>query len=50
MNLKEKYEKGGYQVQVELNRQSEFPHRLLRFNILNLTETIERVMEKKGLS
>lgn len=49
MNLKEKYEKGGYQVQVELNRQSEFPHRLLRFNILNLTETIERVMEKKGL-
>lgn len=50
MNLKEKYEKGGYEVQVELDRQSDFAHRLLRFNILNLTETIERAMKKKGLS
>lgn len=50
INLKEKYEKGGYQVQVELDRQSDSPHRSLRFNILNLTETIERIMKKEGLS
>lgn len=50
MNLKEKYEKGGYKIQVELDRQSDFPHRRLRFNIINLTETIERIMKKKGLS
>lgn len=50
MNLKEKYEKGGYEVQVELDKQSDFPHRRLRFNIINLTETIERIMKKKGLS
>ena len=50
MNLKEKYEKGGYQVEVELDRQSDFAHRQLRFNIINLTETIERAMKKKGLS
>ena len=49
INLKEKYEKGGYQVQVELDRWSDSPHRLLRFNILNLTETIERIMKKEGL-
>lgn len=49
MNLKEKYEKGGYEVQVELDRQSDYAHRLLRFNILNLTETIEHMMKKKGM-
>lgn len=50
MNLKEKYEKGGYQVLAELDKQSDYAHRLFRFNIINLFETIERVMKKKGLS
>ena len=50
MNLKEKYEKGGYRVLVELDKQSDFAHRLFRFNIINLTETIERFIEKKGLN
>lgn len=50
MNLKEKYEKGGYEVQVELDRESDFPHRRLQFNIINLSETFERIMKKKGLS